>query len=177
MENFLSCFRLAQCYVTINSVKQQWPYIFSQFGTQSGESGNTLKIKCSGTADERANIFLCQQRAKPSAVANVRWATLCLTLTKQAFRKDDSVERKPTILAHSTAKENDKRMVKSFTSEHRPKRKVHIQQNPSEVSEGSNELAIEAEWRRPRLRSRKRGGGTATPLFVYFLNSCKLVLS
>ena len=25
--------------------------------TQSGESGNTLKIKCSGTADERANIF------------------------------------------------------------------------------------------------------------------------
>ena len=102
---------------------------------------------------------------------------ITLTLTKQSFRKDDSVERKPTILAHSTAKENDKRMVKSFTSEHRPKRKVHIQQNPSEVSEGSNELAIEAEWRRPRLRSRKRGGGTATPLFVYFLNSCKLVLS
>ena len=25
--------------------------------TQSGESGNTLKIKCSGTSDERANIF------------------------------------------------------------------------------------------------------------------------
>ena len=25
--------------------------------TQSGESGNTLKIKCSGMADERANIF------------------------------------------------------------------------------------------------------------------------
>ena len=25
--------------------------------TQSGESGNTLKIKCSDTADERANIF------------------------------------------------------------------------------------------------------------------------
>ena len=25
------------------------------------------------------------------------------------------------------------------------------------------ELAIEAEWRRPRLRSRKRGGGAATP--------------
>ena len=28
-----------------------------QFGTQSGESGNTLKIKFNGTADERANIF------------------------------------------------------------------------------------------------------------------------
>ena len=43
MENFLSCFRLAQCYVTINSVKQQWPYISPQLRTQSGESGNTLK--------------------------------------------------------------------------------------------------------------------------------------
>ena len=31
----------------------------------------------------------------------------------------------------------DKRTVKSFTCEHRPKRKVHIQQDPSEVSEGS----------------------------------------
>ena len=30
---------------------------FSAVWTQSGESGNTLKIKCSGTADERANIF------------------------------------------------------------------------------------------------------------------------
>lgn len=44
---------------------------------------------------------------------------------------------------HLPAKE-DKRTVKSFTCEHRPKRKVHIQQNPSEVSEGSFELAIEA---------------------------------
>ena len=80
--------------------------------TQSGESGNTLKIKCSGTADERANIFPCLQRPKPRAVANVRWATLCLTLTKQAFRKDDSVERKPTILAHSTAKEKPRRYLR-----------------------------------------------------------------
>ena len=100
---------------------------FSAVWTQSGESGNTLKIKCSGTADERANIFPGLQRAKPSAVANVRWATLCLTLTKQAFRKDDSVELKPTILAYSTAKEKDKRMVKPFTCEQGSKRKVHIQ--------------------------------------------------
>ena len=126
---------------------------------------------------ESKHLSVPTTKMEKRAATKVRWATLCLTITKQAFRKDDSVERKPTILAHSTAKENDKRMVKSFTSEHRPKRKVHIQQNPSEVSEGSNELAIEAEWRRPRLRSRKRGGGTATPLFVYFLNSCKLVLS
>ena len=34
--------------------------------TQSGESGNTLKIKCSGTADERANIFPCLQRRRRS---------------------------------------------------------------------------------------------------------------
>ena len=56
--------------MTINSVKQQWQH-FPQLRTQSGESGNTLKIKCSGTADERANIFPCLQRAKPSAVAKV----------------------------------------------------------------------------------------------------------
>ena len=30
---------------------------YLQLRTQSGESGNTLKIKFSGTADERANIF------------------------------------------------------------------------------------------------------------------------
>ena len=30
---------------------------FSAVWTQSGESGNTIKIKCSGTADERANII------------------------------------------------------------------------------------------------------------------------
>ncbi|MDD6869427.1 MAG: hypothetical protein PUE39_07765 [bacterium] len=43
-----------------------------QLRTQSGESGNTLKIKCSGTADERANTFPCLQRPKLSAAANVR---------------------------------------------------------------------------------------------------------
>ena len=150
---------------------------FSAVWTQSGESGNTLKNKCSGTSDERANIFPCLQRSRRSEQQpkfGERHNALRL-LNKPSSKW--SVKRLPTTLAHSTAKENDKRMVKSFTSEHRPKRKVHIQQNPSEVSEGSNELAIEAEWRRPRLRSRKRGGGTATPLFVYFLNSCKLVLS
>ena len=72
MENFLSCFRLAQCYVTINSVKQQWPYISPQLRTQSGESGNTLKNKCSGTSNERANILPCLLRPKQSAAANVR---------------------------------------------------------------------------------------------------------
>lgn len=45
-----------------------------------------------------------------------------------------------------------------------PKWQVNIQQDPSEVSEGSYELAIEAVWWRPSLRSRKRGGGAATPL-------------
>ena len=44
-----------------------------------------------------------------------------------------------------------------------PKRQVHKQQKTSEVSEGLFELAIEAVWRRPRLRSRKRGGDAATP--------------
>ncbi|MDE7413941.1 MAG: hypothetical protein K2N05_09180 [Muribaculaceae bacterium] len=64
----------------------------------------------------------------------------------------------------TSRQKEEKRTVKSFICEHRPKRKVHIQQDPSEVSEGSNELAIEALWWRPRLRSRKRGGITATPI-------------
>lgn len=37
---------------------------------------------------------------------------ITLTLTKQSFRKDDSVERKPTILAHSTAKEKPRRNLR-----------------------------------------------------------------
>ena len=86
--------------------------ILSAVWTQSGESGNTLKNKCSGTSDERANIFPCLQRAKSSAVANVRWVTQCLTLTKQVFRKDDSVERKPTALAHSTATKMPRRYLR-----------------------------------------------------------------
>ena len=36
----------------------------------------------------------------------------CLTRTKQAFRKDDSVERQPTILAHFTAKEKPRRYLR-----------------------------------------------------------------
>ena len=46
-----------------NSLFNEYPYLCAVW-TQSGESGNTLKNKCSGTADERANIFPCLQRAK-----------------------------------------------------------------------------------------------------------------
>ena len=105
MENSLSCFRLAQCYMTINSVKRQWQQFIRSLDSERRKRQHHKETSGSVTSDERANIFPCLQRAKPSAVANVRWATLCLTLTKQSFRKDDSVERKPTILAHSTAKE------------------------------------------------------------------------
>lgn len=72
---------------------------------------------------------------------------------------------------HLPAKE-DKRTVKSFTCEHRPKRKVHIQQNPSEVSEGSFELAIEAIWSRPQARFTKawrRCRNTIKQLHAHFL--------
>ena len=34
MENFLSCFRLAQCYVTINSVKQQWQHFIRSLDSE-----------------------------------------------------------------------------------------------------------------------------------------------
>ena len=34
MENSLSCFRLAQCYVTINSVKQQWQHFIRSLDSE-----------------------------------------------------------------------------------------------------------------------------------------------
>ena len=100
---------------------------FSAVWTQSGESGNTLKIKCSGTADERANIFPCLQRRRRSEQQpkfGERHNALRL-LNKPSPRW--SVKRLPTTLAHSTAKEKDKRMVKPFTCEQGSKREVHIQ--------------------------------------------------
>ena len=85
---------------------------FSAVQTHSGESGNTLDNQVQWY-DRRESKHLSEpQRPKPSAVAKVRWATLCLTLTKQAFRKDDSVARKLTILAHSTAKEKPRRNLR-----------------------------------------------------------------
>ena len=103
---------------------------FSAVWTQSGESGNTLKIKCSGTADERANIFAVPTTTEAECSSQCSVSDITLTLTKQSFRKDDSVERKPTILAHSTAKEKPRRYLRG------------------------NALGIEAEWQRPWLCSR-----------------------
>ena len=34
MENFLSCFRLAQCYMKINSVKQQWQHFIRSLDSE-----------------------------------------------------------------------------------------------------------------------------------------------
>lgn len=80
--------------------------------TQSGESGNTIKIKCSGTPDERANIFSVPTTCEVECSSQCSVSDITLTLTKQSFRKDDSVERKPTILAHSTAKEKPRRYLR-----------------------------------------------------------------
>ena len=73
--------------------------------TQSGESGNTLKNKCSGTSDERANIFAVPTTTEAECSSRCSVSAQCLTRTKQVFRKDYSVERQPTTLAHSSAKE------------------------------------------------------------------------
>ena len=85
---------------------------FSAVWTQSGESGNTLKIKCSVTADERANIFPCLQRPKPSAVANVRWATKCLTLTKQASAKTTEWRGSPRLWLTPPQKKKPRRYLR-----------------------------------------------------------------
>ena len=42
MENFLSRFRLAQCYVTINSVKQEWQH-FPQLGLRAEKAATPKK--------------------------------------------------------------------------------------------------------------------------------------
>ena len=64
----------------------------------------------------------------------------------------------------------DKRMVRSITCKHRSKRKVHIQQNPSEVSEGLYELGIDSpNGARPQARRftaiarRRSRNSTRTP--------------
>ena len=67
---------------------------FSAVWTQSGESGNTLKIKCSGTADERANIFAVPTTPEVECGGQCSVSdTTPYAYSKQAFRKDDSVER------------------------------------------------------------------------------------
>ena len=86
---------------------------FSAVWTQSGESGNTLKIKCSGTADERANIFAVPTTSEAECSSQCSVSdTTPYAYSKQAFRKDDRVERQPTILAHSTAKEKPRRYLR-----------------------------------------------------------------
>ena len=85
---------------------------FSAVWTQSGESGNTLKIKCSGMSDERANIFAVPTTTEAECSSRCSVSYIMPSLTKQAFRKDDSVELKPTTLAHSTAKEKPLRYLR-----------------------------------------------------------------
>ena len=75
---------------------------FSAVWTQSGESGNTLKIKCSVTADERANIFPCLQRRRRSEQQpKFGERHNALRLQNKPSSKW-SVKRLPTTLAHST---------------------------------------------------------------------------
>ena len=62
-------------------------YFFAVW-TQSGESGNTLKIKFSGTADERANIF--EVPTTPEAECSSQCSVSDITpyaYTKQASAK------------------------------------------------------------------------------------------
>lgn len=57
--------------------------------TLSGESCNTLKIKCSGTADERANIFAVPTtpEAEYSSQCSVSDIMLLLLLSKPQQRR------------------------------------------------------------------------------------------
>ena len=57
--------------------------------TQSGESGNTLKIKCSGTSDERANIFAVPTTSESECISqcSVSDKMLLLLLSKPPQRR------------------------------------------------------------------------------------------
>ena len=55
--------------------------------TQSGESGNTLKIKCSGTADERANIIAVPTTTEAECSSQCSVSDIMPTLTKQALER------------------------------------------------------------------------------------------
>ena len=81
--------------------------------TQSGESGNTLKIKCSGMPDERANIFSVPTTSEAECSSQCSVSDIMPLLLLSKPRKDDKVERKPTTLAHSTAtKEKPRRYLR-----------------------------------------------------------------
>ena len=57
--------------------------------TQSGESGNTIKIKCSGTPDERANIFSVPTTSEAECISqcSVSDKMLLLLLSKPPQRR------------------------------------------------------------------------------------------
>ena len=62
--------------------------------TQSGESGNTLKIKCSGTANERANIFAVPTTSEVECISqcSVSDTMLLLLLSKPPQRRQSGAE-------------------------------------------------------------------------------------
>ena len=62
---------------------------FSAVWTQSGESGNTLKIKCSGTADERANIFAVPTTSEVECISQCSMSDIMplLLLSKSPQRR------------------------------------------------------------------------------------------
>ena len=120
--------------------------------TQSGESGNTLKIKCSVTADERANIFPCLQRPKPSAVAKVRWAIQCFTLTKQASAKTTEWSGSPRFWLTPSQKKKPRRYLRGCAlgivspSGLRPEAQRQCRQSPTAVPECPKMLFFSLIW-------------------------------
>ena len=111
MENFLSCFRLAQCYVTINSVKQQWQHFIRSLDSERRKRQH-LKKQVQWYVRRESKHLSVPTTCEVECSSQCSVSDITLTLTKQSFRKDDSVERKPTILAHSTAKEKPRRYLR-----------------------------------------------------------------
>ena len=58
--------------------------------TQSGESGNTLKIKCSGMAEERANIFAVPTTSESECSSQCSVSDTMPYSYKASLRKDDT---------------------------------------------------------------------------------------
>ena len=111
MENFLSCFRLAQCYVTINSVKQQWQHFIRSLDSERRKRQHLKKQVQWYVRRESKHLSVpttyeaeCSSQCSVSVIMPYSYSA--------SLRKDDSVERQPTILAHSTAKEKPRRYLR-----------------------------------------------------------------
>lgn len=86
---------------------------FSAVWTQSGESGNTLKIKYSGTADERANIFSVPTTSEAECISQCSVSDIPpYAYTKQASAKTTEWSGSPRLWLTPPQKKKPRRYLR-----------------------------------------------------------------